>query len=71
MGDNITIFDRPYSKEKQAEGIAISQSVLFGACDKCDWYKRCSTDETFFFPEDADCMKRKKSILREWGATNG
>ena len=59
----ITLFDRPYPQDKQMEGIAISQAIVSGECFKCPHYKRCSTDETFFFPPDSACMKRKKKLL--------
>ena len=29
---HITMFDRPYPAEKQAEGIAISQAIVGGHC---------------------------------------
>ena len=61
----ITLFDRIYPKDKQMEGIAISQAVVSGECFKCPYYKRCSTDEAFCFPSDSVCMKRKKKLLEE------
>ena len=59
----ITIFDRPYPKDKQMEGIAISQAVVSGDCFKCPYYKQCSSDETFRPTPDTACMKRKKKLL--------
>ena len=59
----ITLFDRAYPQDKQMEGIAISQAIVSGECFKCTHYKRCSTDETFRFPPDSACMKRKKDLL--------
>lgn len=62
---HITMFDRPYPKDKQMEGLAISQMIVSGACIKCRYYKRCSTDERFSFPADAACMKRKAELMKE------
>lgn len=60
---HINIFDRPYPYEKQMEGLAIGQAVVSGECFKCSYYKRCSSDETFRFPAEAACMKRKKNLM--------
>lgn len=62
---NITMFDKPYPPEKQAEGLAISQAIMGGHCDKCGFLPRCSTQNDFQFPLSAWCMKRKAEILRE------
>lgn len=59
----ITLFDRAYPRDKQMEGIAISQSVVSGECLKCPYYIRCSSDETFRFPLDAACMRRKRKLM--------
>lgn len=37
---HITMFDRQYTPEKQAEGLAISQAIVYGHCDKCGFLKR-------------------------------
>lgn len=54
------------SAEKQAEGLAISQAVLCGHCNKCPSLKRCESDTTFFPGPFAWCMVRKREILRNW-----
>ena len=63
---NVTMFDRPYPTEKQAEGIAVFSAVMSGECNKCLSLAECSTNDHFRFPEDAFCMKRKDVILRGW-----
>ena len=63
---HITMFDRPYPAEKQAEGIAISQAIVGGHCIKCGFYKKCTTDNRFKFPVFAWCMRRKAEILADW-----
>ncbi len=65
---HITIFDREYTMEQQAEGIAVSEAVVFGACDRCESLARCSTDVGFRPPADAWCVKRKAGILADWNA---
>lgn len=62
---HITMFDRQSPKEKQMEGLAISQMIVSGACFKCRYYKRCSTDERFSFPSDSACMRRKSELMKE------
>lgn len=61
----VTIFDRPYSAEKQAEGIAVSEAVASGVCDKCRYLHQCSTDRTFIPPSIAWCMRRKAVIIED------
>ena len=39
---HITMFDRPYPPEKQAEGLAISQAIVGGHCHKMISYFLCS-----------------------------
>lgn len=60
-----TMFDRPYSPEKMAEGRAISWAIATGACNSCEHLQRCSTDDRFAFPADAACMKKKTELLEE------
>lgn len=67
---NITIFDRPYPADKQAEGLAVQWAVMSGACDKCRSLKRCESDATFVFPSGAACMVRKGEILQEMEAAH-
>lgn len=62
---NITMFDKPYPPEKQAEGLAISQAIVGGHCAKCGFLPQCSTQDDFMFPVFAWCMKRKAEILKE------
>lgn len=62
---HITIFDKPYSLEKQAEGMAVHQAVATGACNQCGCLKQCSTDEFFKPSIFAWCQKRKHEILTE------
>ncbi|MCR1907072.1 hypothetical protein [Intestinimonas butyriciproducens] len=62
---HITIFDKPYPKAKQAEGLAISQAVAGGHCDKCGCFSQCSAQDDFCAPTSAWCMQRKIEILRE------
>lgn len=68
---NITIFDKPYDREKIAEGLAISNSVLNGECDICPSVAVCSSNENFKFPADAACMVHKREILQSWEKMDG
>ena len=62
---HITVFDRPYPADKQAEELAISQAIVGGHCDKCGFLPQCSTQgKAFQFPVFAWCMQRKAEILR-------
>lgn len=63
---HITLFDRPYPVEKQAEGLAISEAIVNGECDKCGFLSRCKSDKFFDFPVFAWCSRRKAEILAEW-----
>ena len=60
-----TLFDRPYPEGKQAEGVAISQAIMGGHCNKCGFLPQCSTQDDFQFPAFAWCMMRKAEILIE------
>lgn len=62
---HITMFDRPYPAEKQAEGLAIHQAIVEGHCDKCSFLSQCSTQDDFKFPAFAWCMRRKAEILAD------
>lgn len=66
---HITMFDREYPADKQAEGIAIQEAVVEGHCDKCGFLSKCSTDGSFRPPVFAWCFRRKQEILKEWGRT--
>lgn len=63
---HLTIFDRPYQIEKQAEGLAVSQAVVEGHCSNCGFLKQCSTDCSFKPPVLAWCARRKSEILDGW-----
>ncbi|MBP3939477.1 MAG: hypothetical protein IK955_08705 [Clostridia bacterium] len=64
MQNNTVIFDKPYSADKIAEGRAIQWAVVSGACNKCDYLRRCESDVFFQFPQNAACMIKKNEILR-------
>ncbi len=69
MLSNTVIFDKPYSADKVAEGRAVQWAVVSGACDKCDYLKKCETDNGFVFPKNSPCMIKKAEYLRR--ADNG
>lgn len=60
---HVTMFDRPYPPEKQAEGLAISQAIVGGHCETCRFLPQCSTQKDFKFPVFAWCMRRKAEIM--------
>ena len=59
----ITMFDKPYPADKQAEGRAVSWAIATGACFSCRHLLRCSNDRSFVFPPSAACMKKKREYL--------
>lgn len=59
----VTLFDKLYPADKQAEGQAVSWAVASGACNKCPLLWRCEIDERFTPPAKAACMKKKAEIL--------
>ena len=61
----VTIFDRAYPAETQAEGQAVSWAVATGACDGCRYLAVCSRSDgvTWRPPATAACMVRKAEIL--------
>lgn len=63
---HVTIFDKSYPKEKQAEAIAIQFAIVEGHCDKCGFLERCCTDSSFRPPVFAWCSQKKNQILKEW-----
>lgn len=63
---HITLFDRPYPPEKQAEGLAISQAIVGGHCAACGFYVQCTTQRDFHFPKFAWCSIQKSNILAKW-----
>jgi len=63
---HITVFDREYPVDKQAEGIAVQEAVVEGHCDKCGFLCKCSTDDSFRPPIFAWCTRRKHEILKKW-----
>lgn len=66
MEKHITVFDRAYPREKQAEGLAISEASASGRCEKCAFLKQCARDSNFEFPVFAWCQQRKHQILKSW-----
>lgn len=62
---HVTMFDRPYPPEKQAEGLAISQAIVGGHCETCGFLPQCSTQKDFKFPVFAWCMRRKAEIMEK------
>lgn len=64
--NSVVLFDKTYPPDMQAEGIAVSEAVLNGECNKCQSLSECCTNEFFKFPTDAYCMKRKNEILKGW-----
>lgn len=63
---HVVIFTENYSKEKQAEGIAVNTAVLDGYCNKCGFLSVCSADTEFKPPVFAWCFQEKKRILESW-----
>lgn len=64
MSNSVIVFDKPYSSDKIAEGRAIQWAVVSGACNKCDYLRRCENDVFFKFPQNAPCMIKKSKLLR-------
>ena len=64
MNKHVTIFDKPYSAEKQAEGLAVNWAVITGACNYCRHVKICSSELSDYlwetFPHDAPCMVKMR-----------
>lgn len=56
---HITMFDRQYPPEKQAEGMAVSQAVVQGHCLTCGFRRQCTTNSQFKFPVFAWCSRQK------------
>ena len=63
---HITILDRPYPKEKQAEALVVQMAVVEGYCDKCGFLPKCCSDIGFKPPVFAWCSQQKNRILKEW-----
>lgn len=63
---HVTLFDKKYPMDVQAEGIAVNHAVVFGHCDKCGFLKTCSTNENFKPPVFAWCQQEKQRILESW-----
>jgi len=61
---HVTIFDRPYSPEKTAEGHAIHEAVAEGHCDSCGFLNQCKSDTAFRPPVFAWCSRRKAEFLK-------
>ncbi len=63
--NNTVVFDKPYSADKIAEGMAVSWAVQSGACYKCEYEFFCRSGRNFKFPKNAPCMKKKDKFLKE------
>lgn len=70
MINNIVLLGGECSDEEVAEALAVQYAMLNMFCQHCRYYRNCSTDMNFKFPEEAECMKKKKEILKA-GANNG
>ena len=64
----VTIFAEELPREKQAEGIAVSEAVASGECARCMHLPVCEKVETFKPPGGAFCMVRKAEILKGFSA---
>ena len=60
---HVTMFDRPYPPEKQAEGLAISQAIVGGHVRPADFCRSAPPKRSFRFPVFAWCMRRKAEIM--------
>ena len=61
MSEHIVIFDKPYSPEKIAEGLAVHWAVITGACNSCKYLSACESDASDAWnslPQDAACAKK-------------
>lgn len=63
---HVTIFDKEYPIEKQAEGIAIQRAVAEGHCEVCGFINMCSSNENFKPPVFAWCFRAKADLLKKW-----
>ena len=68
---DVLIFDRTYSREKQAEGLGIYKAIGTGECNKCPYLNQCQYDRNFKFPKDAACTQFKNEFITEWRKSNG
>ncbi len=64
MKSNVVIFDKPYSKDKIAEGRAIQWVVVNGVCNECKHLQQCENDNNFEFPKNAPCMIKKLEFMK-------
>lgn len=60
---HITVFDRLYPLDKQAEGIAVAAAAATGVCNMCEFLQGCISNKLFVFPETAWCSRKKQEIL--------
>lgn len=65
MKSNVVIFDKPYSKDKIAEGRAVQWAVVNGVCNRCKYLSQCESDNNFEFPQNAPCMIKKSDYLKD------
>jgi len=47
------------------EGTAVSWAVWSGACNSCRYLPQCEADDSFRFPNDVPCMKKKLEMSGE------
>lgn len=71
MDNNIVIFDKAYSAEKFAEGLAVNWAVVNGVCENCINLNQCASERDFKFPIDSPCMIKKAKILKEMKGGKG
>ena len=64
MSSNVVIFDKPYSDEKIAEGVAVQWAVVSGACNSCNHLQQCESNNNFKFPNNAPCTIKKSELLK-------
>lgn len=44
------------------EVTAVSWAVYTGACKSCRYLSQCGIDDSFTFPNNSPCMKKKESL---------
>lgn len=53
---------KPSEYEILLEGTAVSWAMFTGACNNCKYLEQCAKDDSFKFPNDSPCMKKKESL---------
>jgi len=59
MNKHVVMFDKAYSPEETAEGLAVHWAAITGACSSCKHYGICTSDLGQLWktmPHDAPCM---------------